>query len=405
MARIFRNELHEELGTWALGYAPAGGADYGEVVAIAEAVGHGGDDVFHDVWRAAGERMVSGAVAALEAGHRASARDQFLRAAVAYGTAYRPLYGAPVDPRLRAAFDHQIAAFEQGLALGDPPVAPMPIPFGEHPMTGYLIPAAGEAGTKPGPLLILTDGYDATVTDLYFASAVAAVRRGYHVLLFDGPGQGEMLIRRGIPIRPDWEAVIAAAVDAALGSPLVDPGRIALMGWSLGGHLALRAATGEHRLAAVIADPGMWDLTGGFREMAARILPAHMVDQALRGESRPLDRLARVLIDQSPRLRWLVVRRGFFVHGVADVGAYLAATSAFTLDGRLGSIRCPVLLTRAEKDPHAASAERISEALGGRGRILRFAAAEGAGDHCEMMNRSLLNRRVLDWLDTVLARE
>ena len=31
--------------------------------------------------------------------------------------------------------------------------------------------------------------------------------------------------------------------------------------------------------------------------------------------------------------------------------------------------------------------------------LLRFAEADGAGGHCEMENRSLLNRRVLDWLD------
>jgi len=31
--------------------------------------------------------------------------------------------------------------------------------------------------------------------------------------------------------------------------------------------------------------------------------------------------------------------------------------------------------------------------------LMHFTAAEGADGHCEMGNRSLLNRRVLDWLD------
>ena len=52
------------------------------------------------------------------------------------------------------------------------------------------------------PLLILTNGYDATVTDMYFASAVAASRRGYHCLLFDGPGQGGTLYEQGVRLRP-----------------------------------------------------------------------------------------------------------------------------------------------------------------------------------------------------------
>jgi RNA-directed DNA polymerase len=32
----------------------------------------------------------------------------------------------------------------------------------------------------------------------------------------------------------------------------------------------------------------------------------------------------------------------------------------------------------------------------------RFRGSEGAGDHCEMGNRSPLNQRVFDWLDAVL---
>ena len=60
-----------------------------------------------------------------------------------------------------------------------------------------------------------------------------------------------------MPIRPDWESVIGPVVDFALTLPGVDTDRIALSGWSLGGYLALRGASGEPRLAACIADPGL----------------------------------------------------------------------------------------------------------------------------------------------------
>ena len=51
---------------------------------------------------------------------------------------------------------------------------------------------------------------------MYFAIAEPAARRGYHVLFFDGPGQGGPLIEQGLTIRPDWEAVIRPVVDLAL---------------------------------------------------------------------------------------------------------------------------------------------------------------------------------------------
>ena len=61
---------------------------------------------------------------------------------------------------------------------------------------------------------------------MYFATAVAVASAGFHCLFFDGPGQGELLIEQGIPMRPDWETVIHA-VDFALALPQVDPRRIA----------------------------------------------------------------------------------------------------------------------------------------------------------------------------------
>ena len=47
----------------------------------------------------------------------------------------------------------------------------------------------------------------------------------------------------------------------------------------------------------------------------------------------------------------------------------------------------------------------LAAALSAPTTVLEFAAAEGAGEHCEMRNRSLLNRRVLDWLDDTLASQ
>jgi hypothetical protein len=72
------------------------------------------------------------------------------------------------------------------------------------------------------------------------------------------------------------------------------------------------------------------------------------------------------------------------------------------MDDRAELIRCPTLLTAADTDPLAVGAQAFFDALRCPRDLIRFTAAEGASDHCEMNNRSLLNRRVFDWLDTVL---
>lgn len=401
MVAIFKDELHDQLGRWPLGYIPYGGADYGEVEAIAQAVGSGDDTAFHDAWTIAADRMMEDGQRAEAAGHRASARDSFLRAACFYGKSFHPLFGQPVDPRVVAGSQKQIAAFDRALALSEVPIAPQRIPFGNTSLLAYVIPAQGRAD-EVRPLLIFNNGYDATITDLFFASAVAASRRGYHALIFDGPGQGTTLIEQGMTLRPDWESVISPVVDFAQSLPNVDTQKIALCGWSLGGYLAPRAASGEHRLAACVADPALPSVADGFRAYAMKL-------GASREEAANLGNMPAVLMERleqivanDRKLQWSVAKRGYWVNGVTTLRDYFASVEHFTMDGRIEDIRCPTLFTLAEDDTLAAGTQRFFDALRCPKTLIRFSSSEGAGDHCEMRNRSLVNRRVLDWLDEVL---
>jgi alpha-beta hydrolase superfamily lysophospholipase len=402
MGRIFKDDLYDEFA-WAVGYIPYGAADIGEIEAVAATVGEGGDTAFYDAWMASGARLEAQAEEALAKGHRSSASDLYLRASAFYASSYHPLYGTPVDPRLVGAFRKQIAAFDKGLALQEPAIQPLRIPFEGVTLPAYFIPSASHAG-ETRPLVIFTNGYDATVTEMYFASAVAASRRGYHSLIFDGPGQGEMLIEHGLHLRPDWETVVNRVVDFALEQPGVDRARIALSGWSLGGYLAPRAASGEPRLAACIADPGLPGIAGALRSMAITLgAPPDAV-----GDLGNLDPKVRdgmwnaVSLDR--KLRWSIAQRGFWVNGANDFAEWLRCIEAFTLDGRTERITCPTLLTCAENDSLAAGAPALFEALRCPKTLLRFTSAEGAGMHVEGRNRSLLNRRVFDWLDELFAR-
>jgi dienelactone hydrolase len=399
LTSLFRDELHNDFGTWPIAYIPYGGADFGEIQAIAEIIGDGDDSAYYDAWNAAADRLSAEADAALAKGHVASARDLYLKASAFYSASFHLLYGAPVASRLTAAFRKEVAALEKGLTLGPYPVVPLAIPFGQTPLPAYLIPAKGFE-SQVRPLIIFNNGYDCTITDTYFACAVAASRRGYHSLLFDGPGQGAMLYEHGVPLRPDWEVVIKAVVDFAETRTLVDSKRIALSGWSLGGHLAPRGASGEPRIAALIADPGTWSIAEGFRDLVVSKFGVPREAAADLGALDPavIDKMDAFIRD-SRRLNWKVVQRGFWVHGVNDLRAYLTSTELFTMRGRANLIRCPTLITKAEYDTLAADAEAFFDALECPKTLMRFSAAEGAGGHCEMGNRSLLNGRVLDWLD------
>jgi hypothetical protein len=226
MGLLFKSDFHDEFGTWPLAYMPYGGIDFGEIVGVAQAVGDGDDSAFYEAWVAAGDRFATEATDTLAKSRPAVARELFLKASQCYATANHPIFGFPVDPRLVAASRKRTATFDQAMALSKKPVTPLRIPFSKGSLPAYFIPAV-EHPDSVRPLLMLTNGYDGTITDMYFASAVAAINRGYHCLLFDGPGQGEVLIEQGIPLRPDWETVVSAVVDVAVTLPLVDVAHIA----------------------------------------------------------------------------------------------------------------------------------------------------------------------------------
>lgn len=399
--KLFEDALHNEFALWASGYFPYGGADVGEIEAIGRAVGNADDSAFHRSWNDAADRLIAEGDASLAKGHRRSASALYLRASCFLGCSNRILFGDPVDPRLVATYRKQIAAFNKGLSLGDTAAHAVRIPFEGTTMPGYFIPALGDENAVR-PLLILTDGYDATLVDMYFASAVAASQRGYHCLLFDGPGQGEMLYEQSVHIRADWETVINAVVDLALTLPNVDPSRIALSGWSLGGYLAPRGASGEPRLAACIADPGQPGIAPAFRQFAVRLGAAPEAVANLEDvDATVLERMWEI-VQSDPKLNWGIARRGFWVHGAKNLGDYARLIEPFTMEGRTEMIACPTLITEAENDPISSGARALFETLRCPKTFLPFTANEGAGEHCEQQNRSLFNRRSLDWLDEVL---
>jgi pimeloyl-ACP methyl ester carboxylesterase len=208
---------------------------------------------------------------------------------------------------------------------------------------------------------------------------------------------------KGLPIRADWETVVSAVVDTVVEREEIDTDRIALTGWSLGGYLALRAASGEPRLAACIADPALLSIgAGAIGRLRAAGISAEVIERYPNIDDATLAPIAEAIHGDRAQ-RWAVEQRGFWVHGVSTLGEYLKATDPFTLEGRLDAISCPTALTAAGTDPLARSADQVHEALSCPKTLLRFAAAEGAGDHCEMRNRTLLDQRVFDWLDDILS--
>ena len=398
MTRVgVKDELLDAQTLRTIGSAPYGGADIGECLATVAQVRGTDLTSWHDAWVSTAATTLALAEGELAAGRTESARLAFWRSSSYFRTAGVMLMGTPLDSRLVESNAAQTDAFRRGAALLAVPPEIIQIPYEGTSLPGYFFRVHDQQA--PRATVILTGGYDGTAEELYFFNGAAALARGYNVLAFDGPGQGAALLQQGIVLRPDWEAVVTPVVDYLMSRAEVDPGKIALIGLSLGGYLAPRAASAEHRLAACIADCGSYDLF----ESALERIPGPLAAGLTGGRSAPTAVLRRILavLERKPTAGW-ALRRGQLVHGAADPIRYLLALREYSLQDRAGDITCPVFVCNAEGDDISQSAPRLAEALTGERELVTFTALEGAGDHCEAGARTLYHARSFGWLGRIL---
>jgi pimeloyl-ACP methyl ester carboxylesterase len=278
------------------------------------------------------------------------------------------------------------------------------IPYENTTLPGYFH-RVDESDTRR-PLLILHSGFDGSAEEVHGEGARAGVERGWNVLTFDGPGQYGPVHRERLPFRPDWEKVVTPVIDFALTLPGVDPEKIALMGISMGGVLAPRAAAFEKRISALVANDGIYDF--GVTQLAS--IPPDQRESFIaavnRKEAPELDRRIVESLNSSPGAKWGGDQAGF-VMGESTPHAVVAKMLKFNLrDGIAEQISCPTLVLDAEEDMYLkGQPDVLYEHLTCPKTMIRFTTAEGAGAHCQCGADRLAAARIFDWLDNTFGRE
>lgn len=118
------------------------------------------------------------------------------------------------------------------------------------------IDRANGVGSGRRPAVILLHGADGlSQRQSYIFASNALSAQGYTVLFphyFNG-GRGPASYGEIRSRYPEWLATLNAVTETAAGDPAIDAGRIALVGISLGGALALSLAARDRRIKAVVS--------------------------------------------------------------------------------------------------------------------------------------------------------
>lgn len=395
--RFFDNASFDFDFKLTLGAAYYRCADVGECLVTAGRIEDGDFDSWFDEWMNTADRACAIGKTAEAHGHRESARDAYLRASKYYATAFAYVLGTRDASRSLPTWRTHRACFDRAIDLWHTPVEKVAIPYEGGALEGYWL--APDQGHVHRPLVILNNGSDGAVTDMV-AGAIAAIERDYHALIFDGPGQGQALYEQHLPFRHDWEKVITPVVDFALARPDVDPSRIALLGVSQAGYWVPRAAAFEHRIAAAVADPGVYRLwTNWFDGLPEEL--QHLFE--CRDRERFDEFMQQGLQDAPPELRFALRKRTkpFLRRSLYDL---LTDVRRYDLSDVAYQIECPMLVTDPDGEQFwPGQSRQLFDALPGPKSLLRFTTAEGADSHCEPLAPALRNQRIFDWLDAELS--
>jgi len=229
----------------ALGWGATGGLSVGEAFYVASTIKDGDAASWVSSFAASGDRQQKQADELKAAGRTRQAARARLKAFASYRSAWQ---FAPVGPIFEGLYAKHQAAFRAAI-----PDLGLNATFFDTPYKGKTLPGLFLQNPDPqAPVVLLIGGADTGFEEIYLTVGRSVLESGYSVAMADLPGQG-ITMKDGLHWEGEPEKPIGAIVDVLVERFGARPGRMAMLGYSLGGYFATRAACFEMRFATVMA--------------------------------------------------------------------------------------------------------------------------------------------------------
>ncbi|WP_202986218.1 alpha/beta hydrolase family protein [Flavobacterium pokkalii] len=305
-----------------------------------------------------------------------SASSSYLRAATYWRIALM-YFSDKEDQIVKKYSENSVYCYDRYLELSGYPGQKIQIPYEETYLPGYFY--RSPTAEEKAPILIITPGRDTWGEDTIWVYD-AALQRGIHCIVIEGPGQGTTLRLQNLKFRPDWETVISPVVDFAETLPGIDMERIALMGISFGGYLIPRAAAFEKRIKVCIANPGniSWGIS---------------INKALKQVKKLPKFLRPTMIDN-------LVKDYAWKHGVENnIDTVISELDKYNNSNILDKITCKVLVMDATSEILPGEAIKFYNALQCPKDYMLFDSETTAQNHTQMGGYGPASDTLFDWIE------
>jgi pimeloyl-ACP methyl ester carboxylesterase len=312
-------------------------------------------------------------------------RDGRLEPAMHY-TRGAEFFMAASDPRKQATYERFVSFADR---VWGPHYKRDSVPYGDVALPVLLLGKPESAS-----VILIHGGFDSFIEE-FVPVFVAFADAGFRVVAFEGPGQGALLRRHRLPMTHEWERPTTAVIEHF---GLAD---VTLIGGSLGGYLALRAAAFEARIQRVVAFDVMYDFFDCVASRKGPVVRYGLAFLLSLGASGVIDALGRVLMRRDNLARW-GIGHGMDVMGVGSPSAFFTATQLYRSQPISHLVKQDVLLLAGEADHFvplrqlAAQARALGNARSVTTRIFR--ASENAASHCQIGNLPLVVQTMTEWI-------
>jgi pimeloyl-ACP methyl ester carboxylesterase len=267
------------------------------------------------------------------------------------------------------------------------------------PYESGFLPAIWLRSAEKKDTIVIHGGFDSFMEEFY-EQAKFINSLGYEVILFEGPGQGAAMRKHHLPMTHEWEKPVGKILD------YFNAESVTLIGISLGGYLAIRAAAFDQRVARVIAFDVLYDffnvLTSGRGKRAQKMLRFLLSAKA----SFLTNRVLKGLMKKDLLVDWGMTQ-GIMVTGKSSPYAFLKATRDYTAENISEKVVQDVLLLAGNKDHFVplemlyAQMRALKNARSITCRI--FTEKEDGQDHCQVGNEKLAFEVMERWIEQAIS--
>ena len=301
----------------------------------------------------------------------------------------------PGDPDKPVAYEKAVNIFNQhykeDFASGLIKVHNVPYETGFLPT--WHLPAKDNKGSMG--VIVFHGGFDSYIEEIYPAT-YNFWDAGYEVVCFEGPGQGAAMRKYHLTFTPEWEKPVRAILD------YFHFDDVTLIGLSLGGYLAPRAAAFERRIKRVVAWDAMYDFYEVLTSARGKIVKFGIKTMMALRAAPFLNAVTGLVMKRDPFSKW-GVEHGMYVLGASSPYDYFKKAKAYTMKNISHLVTQDFLLLAGTEDHFISldlyhrQAKALSNVRSFTGRI--FTKYESAENHCQVGNLPLALSVILNWIE------